>query len=101
MKHTIANMLTKSTALILSFKFPMVTRTICSPLKTPNMLISNYSTSVDYIKSSHAKVITIYRAGGTDCLMEWTKTHTVKLSGFSNNFSYMLFTRGFKDLNDF
>ena len=39
------------------------------------------------IKSSRAKVIRIYEAGGTDCLMEPMKTrfHTLELLTFSNN----------------
>ena len=65
----------------------MARRTICSCSETSNEIIS-IKVLQKAIKSSCAKVIRIYEAGGTGCLMEQTKTkkfHTAKLSAFFNN----------------
>ena len=55
---------------IFLFECPMTTKTICSSSETSNVTISLQQP----IKSSRAKVIIIYEAGSTDCIMEQTKT---------------------------
>ena len=67
----------------------MARRTICSSSETSNEIISIKALQ-SIIKSSRAKVIKIYEAGGTGCLMERTKTEKISYSGitvstFSNN----------------
>ena len=61
------------------FECPMamriVTRTICSSSETSNK-VTSIKALQQTIKSSRAKVIRIYKAGGTDCLMERMKTKT-------------------------
>ena len=71
------------------FEYAMARRTICSSLETSNEIIS-IKVFQWIIKSSRVKVIRIYEAGGTGCLMKQTKTKKISYNGiyqlnFSNN----------------
>ena len=69
---------------IFLFKCPMARRTTCSSLATSNEIISIKALQWT-IKSSRAKVIRIYKADGTDCLMSGSKLrkfHTVNLVSY-------------------
>ena len=67
------------------FECPMARRTICSSSETSNEIISIKALQ-STLKSSRAKVIRIYEAGCTSCLMEWTKTKKISYSGIINLF---------------
>ena len=54
------------------------------PSETSNEIISIKALQYT-IKSSRAKVIRIYEAGGTGCLMEQTKTKKILYSGIINS----------------